>query len=237
MVALAILLSLGTWQMQRLKWKNQLIETVSSRINQPAQPLPKLNTGKQFNLDEMIYRVVKARGTFDYKEEVHIFTQVNPGKAEYSGTGFWVIAPFYLKSGGVVLVNRGFVPEKFKQQRTRLKSQIAAEQTIEGIIKTSQGTNYFTPDTDYKRNIWFTRDIKAISEHLELKNAAPFLISLTKGDGVNLLPQPREVKIDLDNKHLGYAITWYGLALTLIGVFVVFSLKSRHENTGQEQEV
>jgi surfeit locus 1 family protein len=226
-ISLAILLGLGSWQVKRLTWKNNLVEIVNSRIDTAPQSLPPQSTWKQLDVDQYIYRLAKARGTFDPKDEVHIFTKVLPGKGEYSGTGFWVIAPFYLKDGGVVLVNRGFVPEKFKQRRTRITPQ--GKQTITGIIKTSQGTNFFTPDTDFKRNIWFTRDIKAISEHLELKNSAPFMIALTNSSNASPLPQPRVIDVELSNKHLGYAVTWFGLALTLIGVFVVFSFKSRPE--------
>lgn len=185
-----------------------------------------MNTWATLDLAGLNYRVVEASGTFDHTEEVHIFTQVVSDKAKYKGIGFWVISPFHLDSGGVVLVNRGFVPEKFKQRRTRLLTQTSGTQSIIGVIKTSQGTNYFTPETDYKRNIWFTRDVGVIAKHLELKNAAPFSIALIPDTGAGPLPQPRAVKITLSNNHLGYAITWFGLALTLIGVFTVFSYRS-----------
>jgi len=233
---LAILLALGTWQVKRMNWKNTLVETIGSRIGLAPAALPPLDTWKQLDLDKLIYRPVKARGKFDSKDEVHIFAQVSPGKGAYSGTGFWVIAPFYLDSGGVVLVNRGFVPEKFKQRSTRVFRQVEGEQTIVGIIKANQGTNFFTPETDFKRNIWFTRDVKAISDHLELKNAAPFLIALTNGAQENPIPQPREINVVLSNNHLGYAMTWYGLALTLIGVFVVFSMRPAQSNSRPEHQ-
>jgi len=228
-IALAILLALGTWQVKRFSWKTNLIETINSRIDLPPQPLPSPRTWKRLDLDNMNYRPVKVSGRFNYKDEVHLFTQVPAGKATYSGAGYWVIVPFSLDGGGAVLVNRGFVPEKFKQQRTRLKSQVKGRQTITGFIKTDQGANYFTPETDFKKNIWYTRNIKAISEHLELENAAPFLIAQSGDANKDRLPQPRELNVNLENRHLGYAITWYGLALTLIGVFVVFSFKSRRE--------
>lgn len=227
--ALTILLSLGSWQVKRLNWKNNLIETINSRIHLPPQALPDPGIWRELNLEELNYRVVEARGKFDHREEVHIFTQVTPRKEKYGGTGFWVMVPFHLESGGVVLVNRGFVPEKFKQRHTRRHSEIEGQQTIIGIIKTDQGTNYFTPESDYKNNIWFTRNIGAIVEHLELTNAAPFSIALKKSGTDKSLPQPREISVNLPNNHLGYAITWFGLALTLIGVFVAFSFKSRQK--------
>lgn len=228
-IALVILLALGTWQVKRFSWKTNLVETINSRIDLPAQPLPRPATWKKLDLDQLNYRAVKASGRFNYNDEVHIFTQAPAGKATYSGAGYWVIAPFLLDGGGTVLVNRGFVPEKFKPQRTRMESQTEGRQTIVGVIKTDQGANYFTPETDFKNNIWYTRNIKAISEHLELENAAPFMIALSGDDDKGKLPQPRQLNINLENRHLGYAITWYGLALTLIGVFVVFSFKSRKE--------
>jgi len=226
LIALTILLALGTWQVKRLQWKNHLIETIASRVNLPTRPLPPLNTWKQLDLGQWIYRVVKARGKFDPEKQVHIFTQVGPEQGGYNVAGYWVVVPFYLECGGVVLVNRGFIPEKFKQQRLPPYPNTGGQQTIIGIVKTNQGRNYFTPENDYRNNIWFTRDIKAISSYFKLENAAPFLIALTKGNGTGPLPQPREAKVTLSNNHLGYAITWYGLAFTLIGVFVVFSLKS-----------
>ncbi len=228
-ISLAILVALGTWQVKRFNWKTNLVEMINSRIDLPPQPLPPPRTWKQLDLDNMNYRAVKASGRFNYKDEVHLFTQMPAGKATYSGTGYWVIVPFELDGGGVVLVNRGFVPEKFKQQRTRLKSQVEGRRTITGFIKTDQGSNYFTPETDFKNNIWYTRNIKAIAEHLELENFAPFLITQSGDASKDSLPQPRELNVKLENRHLGYAITWYGLALTLIGVFVVFSFKSGKE--------
>lgn len=229
-VALTVLLSLGTWQLKRLAWKNDLVETITSRLSKPRQLLLPSAEWGSVDLAAINYQVVEAEGRFNQGDEVHLYAQVAQNKAKYSGTGYWIVAPFYLESGAVILVNKGFVPEKYKDPKARPWKPFAGIQKIIGIIKTDQGVNYFTPENDLPKNIWFTRNVAAISSHLKLKQAAPFMIALTKSLNSDALPQPREAKISIANNHKGYAITWFGLALTLIAVFFAFSLRSTQEN-------
>ncbi len=228
-IALAILLALGTWQIDRMSWKNKLIETIKSQAKLPPQALPPKSTWKQLDPAKLEYRTFEARGTFDLGNEIHLFTHTSPSKTKFGGAGYLLIVPFRLNAGGTVLVNRGFVPENLKDRETRLPFQLTGEQKITGLVQLSQGVNYFTPKTNFKKNIWYTRDINAFAKYLNLPEVAPFIITITKNANDQALPLAREPKITLANNHLGYALTWYGLALALCVVFVVFSRKDPND--------
>lgn len=226
-VSLGILLALGTWQLKRLAWKNAMVETFGARLLLPPQLLPPTSSWQTANLEELNFRPVEAQGEFNSDQEIHLYTQISRKSAKRRGAGYWVITPFELDKGGVILVNTGFVPEQYKDVKTRPWQKVTGKHHIAGIIKTDQGKNYFTPEDDVANNVWFTRNVATINRHLQLKNAAPFMIALTRGLNEGGLPQPRVAKISLANNHMGYAITWYGLALMLAGVFFAFSWKRR----------
>ncbi len=223
LAALAVLISLGNWQMQRLAWKENLIATVSARVKESAKPLPAANTWTSLGLNENEYRTFFARGRFRHQNEVQIYTVLSEPRGSFSGAGYWVLTPFELEDGGIVVVNRGFVPQELKDSSTRTEGQTFGTVRIAGILRAPEQANYFTPANDPAKKAWYRREPADIVRAFNLTGVAPFMLDATGEYRPHMLPQPNETKIVFTNNHLGYALTWYGLACTLLGVFSAFA--------------
>lgn len=221
--ALAVLILLGTWQMQRLAWKESLIATVTSRVKETPQRLPAAAESLSLDLHAEEYRPYIASGRFLHQHEVQVYTSLGEAKGVYSGAGYWVLTPLERADGSIVIVNRGFVPLEKKNPATRPEGQTEGEVTVTGLLRLPEQTNYFTPANDPAHNGWYSRNPQEIERAFRLKNVLPFMLDAVANYRAGDLPQPNETKITFTNNHLGYALTWYGLACTLIGVFAAFA--------------
>ena len=221
--ALAILISLGNWQMQRLAWKENLIATIEKRVKETPQLLPVGAGSLSLELDKEEYRPYIAEGRFLHRYEVQVYTSLPDPKGTLSGAGYWVLTPLVRADGSIVIVNRGFVPLEKKEPSSRGEGQTEGNVRITGLLRAPEQVNYFTPANDPKRNAWFSRNPAEIERAFNLKNVMPFLLDETRNYRRGELPQPNETKLTFTNNHLGYALTWYGLACTLIGVFAAFA--------------
>lgn len=223
LLGLTALISLGNWQMQRLGWKENLIATVSMRVKEPARALPPASAWPSFDVNENEYRTFFARGRFLHQNEVQVYTVLSDPKGSFSGAGYWVLTPFELDDGSIVIVNRGFVPEQRKAPASRPGGQPEGVLHITGLLRAPEQANFFTPANDAAKNAWYRRDPAGIAHAFGFKNVAPFMLDAVGAYRPETLPQPNETKIAFTNNHLGYALTWYGLACTLVGVFAAFA--------------
>lgn len=169
------------------------------------------------------YRHVTLSGTFDHDREVHVFRPLEDAKGPAHGIGDLVLTPLRLASGAVVIVNRGFVPLERLDPATRIAGQIGGEVTLTGLMREPESRNLFTPADDAARNQWYTRDPAAIAATEGLGRVAPFTIDADASAVPGGLPQGGETLLDIPNNHLSYAMTWFGLALALVGVFAVYA--------------
>jgi surfeit locus 1 family protein len=220
---LAMLITLGNWQMQRLSWKENLIETASKRVKETPQRLPASAESLSLELQKEEYRPYIAEGRFLHQHEVQVYTVLSDAKGTYSGAGYWVLTPLARADGSIVIINRGFVPLEKKEPASRSEGQTEGVVRIIGLFRAPEQTNYFTPANDPKRNAWYSKNPADIERAFGLKNVLPFLLDETRDHRAGELPQPNETKLTFTNNHLGYALTWYGLACTLIGVFAAFA--------------
>ena len=97
--------------------------------------------------------------------------------------------------------------------------------TVTGLMREPEARNIFTPADDAAHNMWFTRDPAAIARVEGLDRAAPFTVDADVSAVPGGLPQGGETVLDIPNNHLSYALTWFGLALGLAGVFAVFAAR------------
>lgn len=227
--AFAVLLSLGTWQVERLAWKEALIARVEARVDAPAEPLPSPAAWAGLDAEEIEYRPVRLAGTFDHAREIHVFIALSRPKGPAGGQGYFVLTPLTLDDGHVVFVNRGFVPDGRKDPATRAEGQVAGHVEIEGLMRPPERGSWTSPDADPIRNIWFVRDPAAMAAAAGLDPAmvAPFTVDARAGQTPGGLPQGGETIVSFPNSHLGYSITWYGLAAALAVVVAVVALRRR----------
>ena len=229
LIALAILLGLGTWQLERRAWKEDLIARIlrQSRAEPVAPPAP-----GSWDPARDEFRHVRVAGHFlnDRETLVHgLAAGETPGRALQ---GFYVLTPFIRDDGGTVLVNRGFVPTELKAQGDRRDGLIAGSTTVTGILRASEARTLFVPEADPARGEWFNRDVAGIAAARGLQDAAPYLIEADAVPGQTSWPRGGQLRVDLPNNHLQYAFTWFGLAACLIGVFSVFAWRRLHDSEG-----
>ncbi|MET3520684.1 SURF1 family protein [Mesorhizobium abyssinicae] len=218
MALFAVLIGLGTWQVQRLHWKEGLLQTIDQRTHSAPRPLAELE--KQFvATGDVDYTPVTVTGTFLHQGERHFF-------ATWEGaSGFDVFTPLQLDDGRFVLVNRGFVPYDLKDAAKRPQGEVAGKVTIAGLARNPLAgkPSMMLPDNDVQKNIFYWKDRDAMAASAGLPAGAglvPFFIDADKTPNPGGLPVGGVTIIDLPNSHLQYAVTWYGLAAALAGVLL-----------------
>lgn len=208
-VALAVLIALGTWQLERRAEKHALIEQIEQRAKAAPAPIEiLLATG-----DYAAHRHATAYGTFDHARETYVFhPRADDGPTRL---GYKVLTPFDLVSGGTLLVDRGWVDEAHKDPATRMEGQVAGELELEGVLRPASKPRTFTPPP--KERTFFLRDAPGIAKTLglTLKTTLIFEASVKAAGG----PEPLPSTIDLPDNHLQYAITWFGFAIVLIVIY------------------
>lgn len=231
-LAFCVLVGLGVWQVQRLQWKTALIARVDERIDAPAVPGPGPQAWPDLDMAELEYLPVTVRGHFLHDGEAHVFTVLSAPRGAYGGMGYQVITPLETEDGWIVYVNRGFVPGDHKEPATRIAGQLVEEQTVTGLLRAPRSRNWFSAEDDSAGNVWFSRDpeLFAASGDLAERRVAPYTIDQDFDPAIpGGLPQGGETLLQFPNNHLGYALTWFGLAAALAGVFFVFVRRRTRE--------
>jgi surfeit locus 1 family protein len=224
-VCIAILLGLGTWQMRRLAWKEDLLATIQSRISAPPVQLKDALLVEK-SVADMEYTPVTFSGVFDHRFERHFF-------ATFKGaTGFYVYTPLKLEGGDWIFVNRGFVPYDKKDPAARPEGQVAGPVVITGLMRPGllERPSSIVPDNDPAKNIFYWKDFRAMRDTSGLPESEPVLgLFVDANDAPNPggLPVGGVTIIDQPNNHLQYALTWYGLAAALAGVLGLWLWRGR----------
>jgi surfeit locus 1 family protein len=223
--ALILLLALGTWQVQRLFWKRDLIAAVEAGIKAPPVDLP----GQVTDPQAWHYRHVTLRGSFDHAREFHVMSQSQRGNF-----GYQVIVPLKRSDGaGYVFVDRGWVPPDKKAAETRREGLVQGEQVIHGIARVPPQRGWMTPDNRPDENLWFYPDLAAMAR-LAGDGAVPGLI--VDADDAPVpggAPKGGQTKLEFPNNHLAYAVTWYGGAVALAIIYVLWHRRRARETAAK----
>ena len=205
-----ILLVLGTWQVQRLGWKSDLISEYNNNFEK--QPV---------TIDEVLkdslnykFRKVLVKGEFDNDKEIQLI-----GKTYEGNAGYHIITPFFLENNKIIYINRGWVPKKYIKKESRGFSLISGETEIIGLIRMPQKKGYFVPENEPDNGFWFTIKPNEFNKHLDISAEYSFYIDELTLDEKLKIPMPANGTIRVPNNHLQYAITWYSLAIGLIFVY------------------
>lgn len=215
--AFAVLCALGTWQVQRLQWKEGLIAKIESRIASEPLSLDELEM-LWAEEGDVEYTPVQIAGRFLYGREQY-FLATHEGQS-----GWYVYTPLELKDGRHLIVNRGFVPYDMKDPGRRNWTEPEGEITFTALARDPlfEKPGWVVPDNAPQDNLWYWKDYPAMREAmgLDADSTLPFFADVRAYEGdVPPLPVPGVTRISLPNNHLQYAITWYGLAGALAAVF------------------
>jgi surfeit locus 1 family protein len=205
----AVLLALGLWQVARLEWKLGLLAEIDARLEAAPVAIPEAPTEAEHE-----YLRVRVEGEL-LPKELHVYTSAPPW-----GVGYDVIAAMELADGRRVLVDRGFVPIEEKDA-----ARPAGALTVEGSLMWPDETDRFTSAPDREKNIWFARNVSLMSQAL---GAEPVMVVVSASDDPGA-PMPLPVGGSIRNPHLGYAVTWFGLAAVwaVMTVYLLWRIKRR----------
>ena len=233
-VAFAILVSLGLWQFERRNWKEGLVAAIESRAHgTPVEVAPEA-AWPAWRPAEHEYRRVRATGAFLHDREIHVhgLAEERPGRPLQ---GFYVFTPLQREDGSTLLVNRGFVPTPLRDPARRAEAQMAGPVTVTGLLRAPEKRGWFVPPNEPARDEWFVRDIAEMARARGLDRVAPFYVDADATPNPGGWPRGGQTRIRLAKNHLSYALTWFGLAATLVGVFGVFAWRRLHPS-GNELE-
>ena len=199
-LALLILVSLGTWQLERLRWKTDILSSMKESLSLPPLKI----TGQVIdNIDQYSFRRIQLTGNYLYKDNITIYSKVFNKKV-----GKHLIVPLETQYG-IILVNRGFIPSDFNIENNIKSGEIS----INGIIKFQQKINYFTPNNNVIKNEWYYININEVSNFLSLPLLNFYIVE--ENNIEEKYPIGSQYNINIANDHLQYAITWFSLALAL----------------------
>lgn len=221
--ALILLLALGTWQVQRLMWKLDLIESVEEGLKAPPVALP----AGGVDAEAWHFRRVVVKGEFDHTREFHLLAH-----SERGNFGYHVITPLKRSDApGWVLVSRGWIPADDKDPTKRLQGQVQGEVTITGIVHAPWGKGWFTPDNDLQRNLWYYGDAAGMLAAAGIAEAPVLFVdadaSVTVPGG---WPRSGHTRLTFTNNHLAYAFTWYSGAVVLAVIYVMWHRRRARES-------
>ena len=209
----AVLLWLGNWQLNRLAWKQTVLDQIDQRIVAPAVPLP-----RNPRSTEDTYLPVRADGWFGQKYIRVLVSQ------KHIGAGYRVISVF-ITGGRRIMVDRGFI-----DLSKSLEVQANQAVIVQGNLHWPDEVDAFTPAPDLERNIWFARDVRALSEALQTQ---PILIVASQISPPNQNIKPLQIDSSaIPNDHLQYAVTWFSLAAIWIMMSGAFLWRSQKKKKG-----
>ena len=205
-----LFVALGSWQVQRLGWKQALIARVDARVHAAPVAPPDLAQWPSVNRDADEYLRVALDGRFLHDRETLVQA------ATERGAGFWVLTPLQRADDTFVLVNRGFVPPE-RRDPARRSPVPMGEVHVQGLLRLPEPGGGFLRRNDPAADRWHSRDVAAIAaaRGLPAARVAPYFVDAeaAPGGAADASPVPGLTVIRFSNTHLVYAITWYALAL------------------------
>jgi len=199
-----VFIALGSWQIVRLNWKNNIISEIESSLKYPPVELNKSNLKN--------YLKIKTSGSVNFDKQIYLYNLNDKGVP-----GFEIINPILIENENY-LINRGWIP--FEKKETQ-EINIIDESKIIGTLKLQGRKNIFKPDNDIKKNYWFSLNRDDISKFTG-REFSKYIIYL---DGNYQFPKPKKITANISNNHKKYAITWFSLAISILLLYLYFRKK------------
>lgn len=196
----AVLFSLGIWQVQRLEWKEAILEEIDDRIAAEPVVLP-----ENADPERDRYLPVRVSGSTG-ERDLHFLVSTRQ-----LGPGFRIVTSLETAAGRRVLLDRGFVPVGDKDAP---RPPVSLD--ITGNLHWPEERDGFTPENDPVGNYWYARDVDLMARQLETEPVLIVARDVT-GPDQGIVPLPVDSS-GIPNDHLGYAVTWFGLAIVWLGM-------------------
>ncbi len=213
-IGLAVLLGLGTWQLQRLAWKEALMAEIVAR--RAAEPLASLPRAADLAVE---FRRASLAGRYLHEKEIRLQSRTRGGRS-----GVELVTPLVLADGTAVLVNRGWVPAEKAAPDARPETRAETEARVDGVLRLGERLGWATPANRPDEGLWFAAEPAQIAAFAGV-DAVPYIV-VVEGEGT-ALPRPRPPAALPPNDHLSYALTWYALAAALVVVYLLAIVRKR----------
>jgi surfeit locus 1 family protein len=214
---LVLCLGLSIWQMERREWKRDILDRIAANQSAPPISLDALLEGDPMRRE---YGKVALAGEFLLDKEYHLAAR-NRGDE----VGMQIVTPLRTDGGQIVLFDRGWVPSEKKEAATRPQGQLKGHVQLVGVVRRAQEQRQFAPDNVPDKNVWFHVDVPLMRR---MAGGQPdprldtFFVEADDTPNPGGLPIGGQTQLDIPNDHLQYAITWFLLALALIGVYLSY---------------
>ena len=200
-----VFVALGSWQIVRLNWKNNLILEIENSLKNPPVELTNSNVEN--------YLKIKTSGSIDLEKQIYLYNLNDTGTP-----GFEVINPILINDTNY-LINRGWIPFEKKNSQ---EINVFDENDIIGTLKLQGRKNIFKPDNDLEENYWFSLNREDILKFTG-KEFSKYIIYL---DGNYQVPKPKKITANISNNHQKYALTWFSLAISILLLYLYFRKKN-----------
>jgi surfeit locus 1 family protein len=216
---LAILIGLGTWQLHRRVWKENLLASIATGLHAPPVTLP----AELADPPAWTFRRVHVTGRFDPAHAFWLYGRTYQGAA-----GIHLLAPLIREAGDAVLVDRGFVPFEHGGGLAPYAMESGPVE-IDGIVRMPESGGWFVPANDPRQNIWYSVDIPAMSRLAGMTLTPVYVAQLSGQNAAWPAGTGGTEALGIRNEHLNYAIFWYGMAAALSVIYVLSSTRRRPE--------
>ena len=223
LAALGVLLWLGAWQLQRLQWKQDILARIAVLQTAPARPAAEVLSDQAEGADVDYTRVVADCPGLDRAPFVRLYA------LEARETGVRIISACRLEGApyAAVLVDRGFLPDA-EAERLTAGGPASEHRPVVGVLRTPAERSFVAAADAPDQNLWQNRDAPAMARRLGVDGpVAPVFLFLESPPPPGFGPRPSPLPITISNNHLGYAITWFGLAGALLAVYLAMMFKDR----------
>ncbi len=200
-----VFVALGSWQIVRLNWKNNLILEIENSLKNPPVELTNSNAEN--------YLKIKTSGSIDLEKQIYLYNLNDTGTP-----GFEVINPILINDTNY-LINRGWIPFEKKNSQ---EINVFDENDIIGTLKLQGRKNIFKPDNDLEENYWFSLNREDILKFTG-KEFSKYIIYL---NGNYQVPKPKKITANISNNHQKYALTWFSLAISILLLYLYFRKKN-----------
>lgn len=204
-----VLVSLGTWQLQRLTWKEGVIAEINLRIASDPVALP-----DPIDMARDKYLPVAVSGIIT-EDEIHLLASTRDAGAVYR-----LVSAFVTDGGRRIMIDRGWIKTADKES-----PRLAHAVDVVGNLHWPDERDSYTPADDVDGNIWFARDVKQMAEVL---GTEPVLVIVREDSDQGAIATPLPVDTAaLPNNHLEYVLTWYGLAIVWVAMTLYYLRRMR----------
>ena len=218
LVAFGFLMGLAVWQLERKSWKDGLVAQIEARARgEPGAIAPEAQWPAWRASDDE-FRRVRVSGRFLNELTVPIHGLL-PSDRGTPVQGYYLFTPLRQEDGSIVIVNRGFVPTELRGREIRPEGQETGTVSVTGLVRAPEKRGLFVPENKPDREEWFVRDVDDMARARGLARVAPFLVEADATPNPGGWPKGGQTRLTLPNNHLQYAITWFGVAMALLGVF------------------